>query len=67
MLKSGIRDSQHVSAARFNLFNVAKRFFIQPLLRHQSNYRHAVFDQCQGAMLQLARSVSLRVNVRNFL
>ena len=60
-------DSNNYSLARLNLLQVADGFIIYIHLRCQYDYRHTGNNQSQGAMLQLACRISLRMNVGNFL
>ena len=60
-------NSDHHSLARLNLLQIANSLIINIHLRCQHNHRHAGHNQSQGAMLQLASSISLSMNIGNLL
>ena len=62
-----VHQPEHPGAARLHFLDVAQRLLVQILLRHERDDRRAFFDQRQRAVLQLARRVRLRVDVRDLL
>lgn len=60
-------NGNHISAAGLDFLYIADKLFIQRLLGCDSNNQSTFLNQGNGAMLQLAGSISFGMNIGNFL